>query len=119
MQATFLTFIVVATVIGVGTGHQRPSTATALVVAGLLSVIIYPPIALQLLKSAADSQAPRLPALALALLSPPAVRSHRKDRGPNASDAGRLRRVPARARFMTSADAWTALDPSVSGPHGQ
>jgi Kef-type K+ transport system membrane component KefB len=64
MQATSLTFIVVATVIGVQTNHQRPSTATALVVAGLLSVIIYPPIAMQLLKNAVDSQAPRPPSLA-------------------------------------------------------
>ncbi len=54
MQATSLTFIVVATVIGVETGHQRPSTAAALVVAGLLSVIIYPPTALRILQSAAD-----------------------------------------------------------------
>ena len=53
MQATSLTFIVVATVIGVQTGHQRPSTAAALVVAGLLSVIIYPPVALRMLKSVA------------------------------------------------------------------
>ena len=36
MQATSLTFIVVATTIGIQTGHQRPSTAAALVVAGLL-----------------------------------------------------------------------------------
>jgi Kef-type K+ transport system membrane component KefB len=54
MQATSLTFIVVATVIGVETGHQRTSTAAALVVAGLLSVIIYPPTALRILQSAAD-----------------------------------------------------------------
>lgn len=46
MQATSLTFIVVATTIGVETNHQRASTAAALVVAGLLSVIIYPPVAL-------------------------------------------------------------------------
>jgi Kef-type K+ transport system membrane component KefB len=59
MQATSLTFIVVATVIGVQTNHQRASTATALVVAGLLSVIIYPPIALPLLNRATDSQASR------------------------------------------------------------
>ena len=52
MQATSLTFIVVATVIGVQTGHQLPSTATALVVAGLLSVIVYPPLALRLLRGA-------------------------------------------------------------------
>jgi Kef-type K+ transport system membrane component KefB len=62
MQATSLTFIVVATVIGVQTNHQRSSTATALVVAGLLSVVIYPPIALQLMNRATDSQADLPPA---------------------------------------------------------
>jgi Kef-type K+ transport system membrane component KefB len=63
MQATSLTFIVVATVIGVQTGHQRTSTAAALVVAGLLSVVIYPPVALRMLKSAARPQvSPALPA---------------------------------------------------------
>ena len=69
MQATSLTFIVVATVIGVETNHQRSSTATALVIAGLLSVIIYPPIALQLLKSA-DSKESRPPAPAPAPAQP-------------------------------------------------
>ncbi len=52
MQATSLTFIVVATTIGVETNHQRASTAAALVVAGLLSVVIYPPVALKILRSA-------------------------------------------------------------------
>jgi Kef-type K+ transport system membrane component KefB len=63
MQGTSLTFIVVATTIGVQTGHQRASTAAALVVAGLLSVIIYPPVALRMLMSAADRQVPHAPAL--------------------------------------------------------
>jgi Kef-type K+ transport system membrane component KefB len=63
MQGTSLTFIVVATTIGVQTGHQRASTAAALVVAGLLSVIIYPPVALRMLTSAADRQVPHAPAL--------------------------------------------------------
>jgi Kef-type K+ transport system membrane component KefB len=61
MQGTSLPFIVVATTIGVQIGHQRPSTAAALVVAGLLSVVIYPPIALKVLKSARarrESQSP-------------------------------------------------------------
>jgi Kef-type K+ transport system membrane component KefB len=62
MQATSLTFIVVATVIGVQTGHQRTSTAAALVVAGLLSVVIYPPVALRMLKGAASGPvSPALP----------------------------------------------------------
>ena len=63
MQGTSLTFIVVATTIGVQTGHQRASTAAALVVAGLLSVIIYPPVALQILKSAGTRVVSRPPAL--------------------------------------------------------
>ena len=62
MQATSLTFIVVATVIGVQTGHQRTSTAAALVVAGLLSVVIYPPVALRMLKSPARPSRPVSPA---------------------------------------------------------
>jgi Kef-type K+ transport system membrane component KefB len=61
MQATSLTFIVVATVIGVETGHQRPSTAAALVVAGLLSVVIYPPLALRLLHRATARPEPPEP----------------------------------------------------------
>jgi len=61
MQATSLTFIVVATVIGVQTGHQRTSTAAALVVAGLLSVVIYPPVALRMLKGPDRQVAPALP----------------------------------------------------------
>ena len=62
MQATSLTFIVVATVIGVQTGHQRTSTAAALVVAGLLSVVIYPPIALRMLMSPGRQVSPSVPA---------------------------------------------------------
>jgi Kef-type K+ transport system membrane component KefB len=65
MQGTSLTFIVVATTLGVQTGHQRPSTAAALVVAGLLSVIIYPPVALRMLKSVADRQVSHAPAAEL------------------------------------------------------
>jgi xanthine/uracil permease len=61
MQATSLTFIVVATVIGVQTNHQRSSTAAALVVAGLLSVVIYPPVALRMLKSPGRQVSSALP----------------------------------------------------------
>jgi Kef-type K+ transport system membrane component KefB len=62
MQATSLPFIVVATVIGVQTGHQRTSTAAALVVAGLLSVVIYPPVALRMLTSPAGRPVSPAPA---------------------------------------------------------
>ncbi len=51
LQATSLTFIVVATVVGVEIGHQVPSTATALVMASLPSVIVYPQAALRLLQA--------------------------------------------------------------------
>jgi Kef-type K+ transport system membrane component KefB len=64
LQATSLTFVVVATIVGVDTGHLKPSTASALVVAGLLSVILYPPIAMQLLKPRAGEGAPQPPGAA-------------------------------------------------------
>ena len=59
MQATSLTFLVVASIIGVDTHHLKPSTATALVAAGLLSVVIYPLIAFRLLQSAPQNGGPR------------------------------------------------------------
>lgn len=52
LQATSLPFIVTATQIGVGIGVIQPATAAALVSAGLLSVIIFPPIALARLRRA-------------------------------------------------------------------
>jgi Kef-type K+ transport system membrane component KefB len=61
LQATSLPFIVTATQIGVGIGAIRPATAAALVAAGLLSVVVFPPIALGLLRRrppAAESSPP-------------------------------------------------------------
>src|SRR5215472_6460479 len=64
LQATSLPFIVTATQIGVALGKLRPVTAAALVCAGLLSVLIFPLIALTLLRrgtpepAAADEAAP-------------------------------------------------------------
>jgi Kef-type K+ transport system membrane component KefB len=51
LQATSLTFIVAATQIGVQLHVITSATSAALVAAGLLSVIIYPLIALTLLRS--------------------------------------------------------------------
>lgn len=51
LQATSLPFIVTATQIGVLTGLMAPITAAALVCAGLLSVLIFPTVALTLLKT--------------------------------------------------------------------
>ncbi|TCO42499.1 Kef-type K+ transport system membrane component KefB [Kribbella antiqua] len=50
LQATSLPFIVTATQIGVLTGLMAPVTGAALVCAGLLSVLMFPSIALLLLK---------------------------------------------------------------------
>src|SRR5215471_14085144 len=50
LQATSLPFIVAATQIGVALGKISSVTAAALVCAGLLSVLIFPPIALVLLR---------------------------------------------------------------------
>src|SRR6266496_4366645 len=51
LQATSLPFIVTATQIGVALGKITPVTAAALVCAGLLSVLIFPLLALGLLRS--------------------------------------------------------------------
>ena len=50
LQATSLPFIVAATQIGVMLGKITPVTAAALVCAGLLSVLIFPVLALTLLR---------------------------------------------------------------------
>ncbi len=50
LQATSLPFIVAATAIGVGLGEIAPATAAALVAAGLLSVLLFPLIAITLLR---------------------------------------------------------------------
>ncbi|HVL26703.1 MAG TPA: cation:proton antiporter [Acidimicrobiales bacterium] len=50
LQATSLPFIVTATEIGVELGVVRPVTAAALVTAGLLSVVLFPPVALARLR---------------------------------------------------------------------
>jgi Kef-type K+ transport system membrane component KefB len=57
LQATSLPFIVAATTIGLQLHAIRPANAAALVAAGLLSVIIFPIISLQLLRSSAKGPA--------------------------------------------------------------
>jgi Kef-type K+ transport system membrane component KefB len=49
LQSTSLSFIVVATQIGVGIGELRPVNAASLVTAGMLSVLFFPATALVLL----------------------------------------------------------------------
>lgn len=59
LQATSLPFIVTATQIGVATGLMTPVTAAALVCAGLLSVLLFPAVALVLLRQAAGDRSGR------------------------------------------------------------
>jgi Kef-type K+ transport system membrane component KefB len=50
LQATSLPFVVTATQIGVAAGLMTPTTAAALVTAGLLSVLAFPAAAVSLLR---------------------------------------------------------------------
>lgn len=50
LQATSLPFVVAATQVGVELGELSPVTAAAMVSAGLLSVLIFPTLALGLLR---------------------------------------------------------------------
>lgn len=68
LQATSLPFIVTATQIGVATGLMAPVTAAALVCAGLLSVLVFPAVALVLLRQPAADRPGQ------ALQQPPSTR---------------------------------------------
>ena len=50
LQATSLPFVVTASAVGVALGAIEPVTAAALVAAGLLSVVLFPPLALARLR---------------------------------------------------------------------
>jgi Kef-type K+ transport system membrane component KefB len=65
LQATSLPFIVAATQIGVALGKLTSVTAAALVCAGLLSVLIFPLLALGLLRRNEPASAPAAPAPAV------------------------------------------------------
>jgi len=59
LQATSLPFIVAATQIGVLTGRMSSSTATGLVCAGLVSVLVFPAVAMALTRPDVDAVARR------------------------------------------------------------
>lgn len=61
LQATSLPFIVAATQIGVELGNLSAVTAAAIVSAGLLSVLIFPAVALSLLREPSDDGGEALP----------------------------------------------------------
>lgn len=58
LQATSLPFIVAATQIGMDLGELSAVNGTALVMAGLLSVLIFPPIALGIMRGAPTADEP-------------------------------------------------------------
>ena len=58
LQATSLSFIVVATEIGVKIGEVRPINAASLVAAGMLSVLIFPGLSLAILRRDSRASAP-------------------------------------------------------------
>jgi len=57
LQATTLTFVIVATQIGIATGKTTPTAAAALLAAGLLSAALFPGAALRLLSRGAKTVA--------------------------------------------------------------
>jgi Kef-type K+ transport system membrane component KefB len=71
LQATSLPFIVAAAQVGVELGELSTVNAAALVVAGLLSVVLFPPIALGLMRgaSAASARPPRPTAPATSMVA--------------------------------------------------
>ena len=58
MQATTLTFVIVATQIGLATGKLTPTTSASLLAAGLLSAALFPGAALRLLAPARPAPEP-------------------------------------------------------------
>jgi Kef-type K+ transport system membrane component KefB len=52
MQATTLTFVIVATQVGLATGHISTTTSASLLAVGLLSATLFPPAAMRLLARA-------------------------------------------------------------------
>jgi len=56
VQATTLTILIVTVQIGARVGKMTPSTGVALLTAGLLSVVLFPPAALSLLNKSRKVQ---------------------------------------------------------------
>jgi Kef-type K+ transport system membrane component KefB len=61
LQATTLTFVIVATQIGLATGKTTPTAAASLLAAGLLSAALFPGTALRLMSHDAEPVAPAPP----------------------------------------------------------
>jgi Kef-type K+ transport system membrane component KefB len=76
LQATSLPFIVTATQIGVALGKITPVTAAALVCAGLLSVMIFPLLALGLLRGGKPEPGPQSEETGAAAAAEPVPEPH-------------------------------------------
>ncbi len=87
LQATSLPFIVAASQIGIELGRISAVTGAAMVTAGLLSVLIFPVVALGLLRS--STRVPEVPAQGRrgTTPSPPDVMPGRSGRSPVRGDA--------------------------------
>jgi Kef-type K+ transport system membrane component KefB len=57
VQATNLTFVVIVSSVGIQTGDLDPGTAAALLAAGVISVLVYPPLAVALFPNDDELQA--------------------------------------------------------------
>jgi len=84
MQATTLTFVIVATQIGIASGQVSRTTGAALLAAGLLSAALFPAVGVKLLS--AEGSAARVPSLmgrrTRQFLQRPQVRRHAKESAP-------------------------------------
>ena len=96
MQATTLTFVIVASQVGLATGHISAATSASLLTAALLSAAVFPAAAMRLLahdrQQASEPPSPDRQALA----------------GPPAAGPG-PRRLPARRGIGGTPSAWAAL----------
>jgi Kef-type K+ transport system membrane component KefB len=112
LQATSLTFVIVATDIGQETGKLTPATADALVAAGLLSAALFPAGAARLLARSGQGEQPATPA---APVPPPVPVSPPAPVPPAAAVAGGAAAVPP-ARSPEPAESPPEPAPPLGSP---
>ena len=110
MQATTLTFVIVATQIGVASGQISQTTGAALLAAGLLSAALFPAVSLRLLSPSARGADQRLRAARqLAVPGAQPIRGGQR---------GRRVRAPSGARSAGTGGAVPAADGAVPAADG-
>lgn len=100
LRATSLPFLVAAAMIGMGLGLITAANAAGLIAAGLLSVLLFPPLALALL-----SAEPGAPSASTLRGQPPAARMRGSNGRPDRLDARRLGAATPSARTRPAAPA--------------